>query len=238
MSAERCWAALPAAGIGRRMGGDTPKQYLPLAGRLVIEHTLERVTAHADVAGVVVALRDDDPWWPSVRTPAGARVMVAAGGAERCHSVLACLDALRANGADDEDWVLVHDAVRPCLRRHDLARLLEQARAHGAGALLAAPVRDTMKRADPAGSVLETVDRERLWHAYTPQVFRLGGLREALAAALAAGRVPTDEAQAVEWTGVRPRLVEGHVDNIKITRPQDLALAARCLAAQAEEDAA
>lgn len=235
MSAPRFWAALPAAGIGRRMGGETPKQYLSLAGRPVIEHTLERLCGFAPLQAVVVAVRAGDPWWPRLRLPAPRQPRVVEGGDERCHSVLACLRLL-ADEADADDWVLVHDAVRPCVRATDLQTLVDVAGAHPVGGILALPVRDTMKRTDQADEVLETVSREHLWHALTPQMFRLGALKRALEAALAAGWLPTDEAQAMEHVGARARLVEGHADNIKITRPQDLALAGLYLAAQKEED--
>ncbi len=236
MSAARFWAAVPAAGIGRRMGAETPKQYLPLAGRTVIEQTLERLCGFPPFEAVAVAVRAGDPWWPRLRFPRGRPPRVVAGGDERCHSVLACLRSL-AEVAETDDWVLVHDAVRPCVRGADLQRLLEVAGAHPVGGILALPVRDTMKRTDDADEVLETVPREHLWHALTPQMFRLGALTEALETALDAGLLPTDEAQAMERTGARPRLVEGHADNIKITRPQDLLLAELYLAAQAREDA-
>ena len=216
------------------MGGETPKQYLPLLRRPVIAHTLERLCTHPRVAGVVVAIAGDDRWWAGVAAapmPGGLTPRAVSGGAQRCHSVLAGLEAL-AGEAGPRDWVLVHDAVRPCLRRDDLDRLLSELGADEVGGLLGVRVKDTMKRADADGAVRATVDREGLWHAQTPQMFRLGALRAALGELVDAGRTVTDEAEAMELAGMRPRLVEGHDDNIKITRREDMALAELFLARQ------
>lgn len=218
------WAVVPAAGRGTRFGARLPKQYLPLAGRLVIEHSLRAVLDHPGVDGVVVALAADDADWPGWREVGGKPVLTCTGGAERADSVLAALHALPAS-LDEQQWVLVHDAARPCLHRDDLARLLELGQADPVGALLAAPVRDTLKRADEQGRAQATEPREALWRALTPQLFRRGGLTRALEAARRAGIRPTDEAMAVERLGLRPRLVEGRDDNLKITTPADLALA-------------
>ena len=226
----RFWAAVPAAGIGRRFGADIPKQYLPIDGRTLLEHVLEQLCSHPAITGVAVALREDDRWWPDVEQSLvrrlGARAPLRAGGGrERCHSVLAMLDTLAAHAAA-QDWVLVHDAARPCVRRDDLDRLMQQGAEHAVGAVLGVPVRDTMKRTDAQGNVLETVSREHLWHAQTPQMFRLQALREALGVAIAQGVMVTDEAQAMEYAGLRPRMVEGHADNIKVTHAEDLQMAA------------
>lgn len=221
--AVRLWAVVPAAGKGSRMGADRPKQYLELAGRSVLEHTLRRLLAEPRLAGVVVAFAADDAEGPRIVGRLGARVRATLGGAERCHSVLNGLDALPA--ADAGDWVLVHDAARPCLRQADLGRLIDSLLGDACGGILAVPVRDTLKRCAADGAIEHTVDRARLWHALTPQMFRLGVLRSALRAAIEGGRLVTDEAQAVELAGGVPRVVEGHADNIKITRPEDLPLA-------------
>mgnify|MGYP006206810359 CR=1 FL=1 len=218
------WAIVPAAGRGSRFGGDTPKQYLPLAGRSVIEHSLRAVLDHPDVDGVMVALAQDDAAWPGWREIGGKPVLTCVGGGERADSVLAGLHALPAS-LGDEQWVLVHDAARPCLRRQDLARLLAVGQADPVGALLAAPVRDTLKRADAVGKSQSTEPRDWLWRALTPQLFRRGGLTRALEAALRAGVRVTDEAMAMERLGLRPCLVEGSEDNLKVTTPSDLALA-------------
>jgi 2-C-methyl-D-erythritol 4-phosphate cytidylyltransferase len=228
------WAVVPAAGVGRRMGGDIPKQYLPLNGRPVIEHTLHRLTEHPTIAKVVVALAPDDGWWGEAAFANHADVIRVDGGAERCHSVLNALQHLLGSAAAS-DWVLVHDAARPCLRCSDIDRLITQCSQHPVGGLLGMPVRDTMKRADKMGEVAETVCREGLWHAFTPQMFRLGPLRDALQIALAQGSLVTDEASAMELAGRPPLLVEGHPDNIKITHPQDLPLAAFYLSQQEQK---
>jgi len=232
----RYWAVVPAAGAGRRVGAEVPKQYLKLLGRSVLDHTLDRLVGHPGIAGVLVVLSPTDRWWPASAFFGHPRVTQVGGGAERCHSVLNALIALGGLAAVD-DWVLVHDAARPCLRREDLDRLMERLRGHPVGGILGTPVRDTMKRASATDEVQETVSREGLWHAYTPQMFRLGPLRQALEQALDAGCLVTDDASAMELMGRRPLLVEGHPDNIKITRPADLGLAAFHLRQQGRDDA-
>ncbi len=222
------WAVVPAAGIGRRMAADIPKQYLTLGGRTVLEHSLAALFSDGRIAGVAVAVSVDDAQWPALAPRLGATfskpMLVAPGGAERAASVASALDVL-ADVAQQDDWVLVHDAARPCLRQQDLSRLLDELADDRVGGLLGFPVRDTMKRADHDARVAVTLDRSELWHALTPQMFRLGALRAALSAATNAGRVVTDDASAMELAGLSPRLVEGHADNIKITRPEDLAVA-------------
>ena len=216
---------VPAAGVGRRMGGNTPKQYLQLAGKTVIEHTLDRLLTHPQIAGVCVALSEGDPYWPQLPIAKVPKILLADGGRERCDSVLSGLNRLTDVAAED-DWVLVHDAARPCLRPGDIDKLIAESQASGVGGILAVPVHDTVKQAGAAGDTIEkTVPRERLWRAFTPQMFRLQQLRAALVAALEKGAVVTDEASAMEMAGYHPRLVEGAVDNIKITRPEDLPLA-------------
>jgi 2-C-methyl-D-erythritol 4-phosphate cytidylyltransferase len=234
-AAVQCWAAIPAAGIGSRLAAARPKQYLPLRGRTILEHSLGPFLGHDRVRGVVVAIARGDPWWQELPAQVRGQVSVVQGGAERLHSVLNCLRHLLTVG-NPGDWVLVHDAARPCLRRADLDALLDQAGAHPVGGILALPVRDTMKRADGAGDIAATVDRANLWHALTPQMFRLGALERALGAAAEAGRLVTDEAQAMEFAGTPGRLVRGHADNIKVTLPDDLAMAALFLS-RLEENA-
>jgi 2-C-methyl-D-erythritol 4-phosphate cytidylyltransferase len=234
--APKHWAVVPAAGVGRRMGGQVPKQYLELAGRRVLDHTLSRLLQHPRIAGIALALGAEDGWWPQCAHAGHPAIVRVEGGAERCHSVLNGLVALEPLAAID-DWVLVHDAARPCLRSTDIDRLLERLTGHPVGGLLGVPVRDTMKRADAAGAIRETVSRDGLWHAYTPQMFRYGMLRSAIEGALLAGRLVTDEASAMEMAGHAPLLVEGHDDNIKVTRPADLALAEFYLKRQGEPSA-
>ncbi|MFT4563744.1 MAG: 2-C-methyl-D-erythritol 4-phosphate cytidylyltransferase [Gammaproteobacteria bacterium] len=224
MSKSAVWAVVPAAGKGSRMGSDIPKQYLSLAGKPVLEHTLGVLTGHPRIGAVVLVVSGDDSRWPAITAQFDHRLIVVTGGSERCHSVLAGLQCLR-DRADDRDWVLVHDAARPCLRSEDIDHMLNNLSDSECGGILAAPVRDTLKRCTTNGEIEQTVDRTRLWHALTPQMFRLGGLCTAIQTALENGLVVTDEAQAIEAAGGRPTIVEGHADNIKITHPEDLALA-------------
>ncbi|MFO7603188.1 MAG: 2-C-methyl-D-erythritol 4-phosphate cytidylyltransferase [Gammaproteobacteria bacterium] len=219
------WAVIPAAGVGRRMHTATPKQYLQLQGRTVLEQTVHRLAAVTSICGIAIAVNERDPYWSQQQFDVPQRIFRAPGGAERCHSVLNALQVVQAHGAAADDWVLVHDAARPCVRCTDIVSLIEQVRADGQGGLLAMPVHDTMKQADAQQRVARTVERSGLWHALTPQMFRLGELHDALVAALDEGYLVTDEASAMEHAGHHPLLVEGHGDNIKITRPEDLALA-------------
>ena len=216
------WALIPAAGVGSRMRADRPKQYLQLAGKTILEHTLGCFVEHPQLRGLVVSLAADDPYWPQLACAQDTRIHRAAGGRERADSVLGGLLRLVELGAREQDWVLVHDAARPNLARSDLDLLLAELADDEVGGLLAVPARDTLKRAGADGRVLETVDRSPIWLAYTPQMFRLGPLRQALTDALAAGVAITDEASAVEWAGHAPRLIEGRADNLKVTRPEDL----------------
>lgn len=218
------WAIVPAAGIGRRMGADIPKQYLKLGDRTVLEHSLAALCALETLSGIVVALAEDDPYWPRLTPALPCRLYTAPGGVERAESVLHALDVLRLHAADD-DWVLVHDAARPCVRADDLQHLVSTLRDDPVGGLLAVPVCDTMKQATDDQRCAGTVDRSRLWHALTPQMFRLGMLHAALHTTQAAGVTVTDDASALEYAGYWPRLIEGHADNLKITRPEDIALA-------------
>lgn len=213
------WCIVPAAGQGTRFGGTTPKQHLVVRGRSLLEHTLEALTGHPDIAGVVVALAPGvDRTWPALH---GKPVVTVVGGATRAISVRAGLDAIA--GVDTHAPVLVHDAARPNIAHADLDRLIAVGCAGADGALLAAPVRDTLKRADADGRSLGTQDRAGLWRALTPQMFPRDVLARALDAAAAAGIDVTDEAMAMERLGHRPVLVEGREDNLKITTPADLA---------------
>ncbi|MBU6377829.1 MAG: 2-C-methyl-D-erythritol 4-phosphate cytidylyltransferase [Gammaproteobacteria bacterium] len=231
---------MPAAGRGQRLGADLPKQYLSIAGRTLLEWALRPFVADPACRGLVVALGPGDPYWPAVRARLGRAVIEAPGGKERGDSVRQALETLRTRGAADTDWVLVHDAARPCVTAAEIAALRHgvvrestapdglAANAPLAGGLLALPLADTLKRSAVAGAGVvsaATVPREGLWRALTPQMFRLGELLDALRAAAAAGRVPTDEAQAMEWRGATPRLISGESTNLKVTTMADLALA-------------
>ena len=219
------WAVIPAAGVGKRMQSDIPKQYLKLQGRTVLEQTVHRLSVITEIKKIIIAVSEGDPYWSEQQFDVPQSIVRADGGNERCHSVLNALQSIQAQGAASNDWVLVHDAARPCVRRVDIEALIKTITTNGQGGLLAMPVRDTMKQADSNQCVEQTVDRSKLWHALTPQMFRLGELQAALQAALNDGYLVTDEASAMEHAGHHPLLVEGHGDNIKITRPEDLALA-------------
>jgi 2-C-methyl-D-erythritol 4-phosphate cytidylyltransferase len=233
----RYWLVMPAAGQGQRFGGDIPKQYATLAGSTVIEWALAPFLDDERCAGIVVAIAPHDPHWPAVRARLdAAKVASAAGGAARSESVRSALGAL-AGRAGAMDWVLVHDAARPCLERRDLDVLLRELATHPLGGLLATPLTDTLKRGAPQtdGHALsaQTLERAGLWRALTPQMFRYGALCAALDAAHAARRFPSDEAQALEWHGAQPALIAGSARNLKITTAAELALAAALLEGRA-----
>jgi 2-C-methyl-D-erythritol 4-phosphate cytidylyltransferase len=210
------------------MGAAVPKQYLPLAGRTVIEWSLAPFLQRERTGGVVVVLAESDPRWSQTALAGHAKIITTTGGAERMDSVLAGLRALETRAAPG-DWVLVHDAARPCLSSADLDRLIRELSNDDVGGLLAAPVVDTLKRADDQQRVDRTVPREKLWRALTPQMFRFELLRRALTSAVDNRVAVTDEAQAVEALGLRPKLIAGDADNIKITLPEDLPRAERIL---------
>lgn len=222
------WAVVPAAGIGRRMGGELPKQYQYICGKTILEHTLDKLLAAPGIGKIVVALGANDAYWPSLPCAQNPRIVSVVGGAERADSVLCALQAL-AKLAQPSDWVLVHDAARPCVRTADITHLIEQA--DSSGAILASPVSDTLKKAQ-AGAIQTTVDRSELWAAQTPQMFPLQALREALEQAQAAQASITDEASAMERLGWQPKVVPAARDNIKITQPEDLPLAELILSDQ------
>ena len=232
------WAVVPAAGVGKRMGSDVPKQYLKLLDKTVIEHSCQCLLDHEKISGLIVALGEDDEYWSDIKLDTDKPVIRVKGGEERCHSVLNALNELSKMCDQQElniqqhDWVLVHDAARPCLRHSDIDVLIEQLNDHAVGGLLALPVRDTMKRQSADQTVAETVDRNGLWQAQTPQMFPLEMLRQAIDDAIKSDFMITDESSAIEYMGLQPLLVEGHEDNIKITRQPDLNLAEMYLKAQ------
>ena len=235
----RYFVVIPAAGSGRRFDSSIPKQYAMLGAATVIEHALAPFESDADCAGIVVAIAPDDLTWPTIAARRSRLIEAVEGGEQRAHSVRNALRTL-ATRVRDDDWIMIHDAARPCFTAADLKLLKRELAAHPVGGLLAVPLADTLKRALEPGSqvthVDSTVDREGLWRAVTPQVFRCGVLLRALEAALDAKRVPTDEAQAIEWSGQRPRLVAGRTDNIKVTTANDLALAAAILGSRVPEE--
>jgi len=243
LSDPHYWLVMPAAGRGQRLGADLRKQYLPIAGRALIEWALYPFASDSACRGLVIVLATGDAHWPSIRSRLACPVIEAPGGAERSDSVRGALETLRAQGAHDSDWVIVHDAARPCVTaaevtalRHGVARDDSTSASPLAGGLLAIPLADTLKRGGAQGGgvvSVETISRDGLWRALTPQMFRLGALLSALRASASAGRVPTDEAQAMEWIGARPRLIVGESTNLKVTTMADLLLAEGILLARA-----
>jgi len=217
-------ALIPAAGSGTRFGGATLKQYLPVNGKAVLVHAIRAFQFHPLISGVTVVVAENDQWFESELGGLARVVERVAGGATRMQSVRNGLDSI-AQTCPESDWVLVHDAARPCLPPACLDKLLEQGMKSRHGAILAVPVGDTLKRANEDGFIDDTVDRTSLWAAQTPQLFRLGALMEAIDAAQAQGRELTDEASAMEFSGVKPKLVMGSAANIKITHSADLAIA-------------
>ncbi|MGD9661262.1 MAG: 2-C-methyl-D-erythritol 4-phosphate cytidylyltransferase [Porticoccaceae bacterium] len=227
------WFVVPAAGVGSRFGGDEPKQYALLAGKTVIEHTLERLLA-VKPSGIVVAIHPDDQRWQTLDISRHPLIRSVTGGTERVHSVSHALAALAEQAADD-DWVLVHDVARPCVRIEDIQRLQETLKDSSVGGILAAPVSDTIKIVADGCKITRTQNRSTLWSAMTPQMFRYALLSDSLTQALLQKIIPTDEAMAVELAGFSPEVVPGCRDNIKITREEDMAIATAILAWQVEQ---
>jgi 2-C-methyl-D-erythritol 4-phosphate cytidylyltransferase len=216
------WAVVPAAGAGKRMNADRPKQYLELAGKTVLEQTLLRLLQATVFETIAVAISRDDPYWPELEISRHKKILTAEGGKERADSVLSALKAIQGK-ASDNDWVLVHDAARPCITTADIHHLVENLIDDDVGGILALSSPDTLKNVQ-GGSIVGTLDRSRIWRALTPQMFRYGMLKNALEEAEGNSAI-TDEASALELKGLQPKIVESRADNIKITRPEDLALA-------------
>ena len=204
------------------MNADRPKQYLELGGKTVIEHTLLRLLNAEVFTAVAVAISEEDPYWPELSVSVHTQVITAAGGKERADSVLSALKSIRTLASDD-DWVLVHDAARPCITATDIHHLIASLADDDVGGILALSSHDTLKNVH-GNTILGTLDRSHIWRALTPQMFRYGLLKSALETAQGNLAI-TDEASALELLGLQPKIVEGRPDNIKITRPEDLALA-------------
>jgi 2-C-methyl-D-erythritol 4-phosphate cytidylyltransferase len=217
----RYWVVIPAAGVGKRMGVDKPKQYITVNDKTILEHTIDCFINREEIENVVVAISKADEYWPSLKISEHEKVITAPGGAERYHSVFNGLQVLE-NKADENDWILVHDAARPCLSQSAIDRLMIELREHEVGGILAMPCRDTMKRANETNEIIDTVERESLWHAQTPQMFKYGKLYSAINKVLEKEFVVTDEAMAIEHSGYKPLLVEGQQENIKVTHKDDL----------------
>ncbi|MGY8786454.1 MAG: 2-C-methyl-D-erythritol 4-phosphate cytidylyltransferase [Pseudomonadales bacterium] len=233
------WAVLPAAGIGRRMGSTIPKQYLTIDGTPLLLHALRRLSAVREIQKIIVVIHPEDSRWAelekSIKEEFGNRIITVMGGGERYQSVLNGLTAL-TEFAGKDDWVLVHDAVRPCVRTSDIENLIQKVSLHSIGGLLGSPVDNTLKRVDKELTVIETVDRESYWNALTPQMFRFALLKESIQTVVVSGEQVTDEAAAMEVAGFKPIMIAGHKDNIKITVEADLVLASQILKNQASDN--
>ena len=228
------WVVIPAAGVGKRMQVNHPKQYLKIQNKTVLEHTISRFSDFKKVKAVVVAISPGDEYWVGLSDQIDTKVFVAPGGKERCHSVLNGLELLK-DKASLHDWVMVHDAARPCLHVDDIQKLIDELWQHGTGGLLGLPVADTLKFCGGNNRVKRTVSREGLWRALTPQMFRYGKLLTSLRSAISNPEKITDEASAIEAAGYEPVMVEGRWDNIKITHPQDLGQAVQIFEQQQKE---
>ena len=221
---NKYWGIVPAAGVGKRMQADRPKQYLPLNNITVIEQTLTRLLEVKSISAVVVAISKEDPYWPTLEISSNPRIYTAAGGKERADSVLSALNSI-ADKADDNDWVLVHDAARPCITQSDVEYLINELQDHPVGGILGLASHDTLQSVDNNLAISGTVDRSKIWRAFTPQMFRYAALKHALQEAADKGWIMTDDASAMELQGMQPKIIAGRADNLKITRPEDLALA-------------
>lgn len=221
-------AIIPASGVGSRMNAPLPKQYLKLQSKTILEYTVTHFLEHPKVERIIVAVSEADPYYPQIELLKHPKVTVVFGGETRAHSVFNALSI-----ADENAWALVHDAARPCLKRSDIDKILQIESEHGG--ILATPAVDTMKRANGT-TISHTEDRSTLWHALTPQFFKVGLLRHALQSAFEQNLTITDEASAMEFAGYSPQLVAGRSDNLKVTRPEDLALAEFYLMKGQEDD--
>jgi len=224
----KIWVIVPSAGSGQRMRQSIPKQYLPLNGKTVIEITLATLFSNASINKIIICCAANDEHWPSLACANDERVETVIGGETRAHSVLNGLMSLQSRASDD-DWVLVHDAARPCLTAQTLQSLIEQLSGDEVGGILAVKSNDTVKLAakDKLSDVQidRTLNRDEIWYAQTPQMFRYGLLKNALQQALESELLITDEASAMEMAGYHPRLIEGERSNFKITQPEDLKMA-------------
>lgn len=229
----RYWAIVPAAGKGARMGAALPKQYLKINDQTILEHTLTRLSQVPQLAGIYLALSAGDQHWRSLSLRQYPHLNFVEGGSERCDSVLNSLLELQ-HDAHEDDWVLVHDAARPCIAVESVTSLINQLQGNEVGGILGVPVSDTLKQVDQDFNIQCTVDRRVLWQAQTPQMFRYGLLLRCLQQSLKDGKAITDEASALEACGYQPLIVQGRSDNIKITRPEDLAVATIILQQQSD----
>lgn len=216
------WVVIPAAGVGLRMGKDKPKQYISIKGKTILEHTLHCFLQRQDIEAIVVTISKEDEYFSKLSLSKDKKIIIAPGGKERFESVFSALSKLRSK-ADDNDWVLVHDAARPCLSQQAINRLLKKLSGNEVGGILAMPCKDTMKLASSTANEIEkTLNRDKIWHAQTPQMFRYKKLLLALESTIKKNSIVTDEAMAMELSGYKPSLINGNPENIKITHIDDL----------------
>ena len=218
------WAIIPAAGVGRRMARSQPKQYLKLKGKTIIEHSLRQISRCSAVSGIVVGIAEDDDYWDKFEIKNKKLLGVYKGGTQRIHTVLNGLDFL-SEWAGEDDWVMVHDAVRPCVCVEDVNKLVKQAMQSNRSAILASPVIETVKKINSDDEIETTLNREHLMLAMTPQLFPIKLLQQALRCAIDKAILSTDESAAVELLGLQPLAITGQRSNIKITTAEDLQIA-------------
>ena len=219
---NRLWVVIPAAGIGKRMGVDIPKQYITVCDKAIIEHTVEKFTSRNDLQGILVALSNSDQHWSTLELSKNNKITTVTGGEERYKSVYNALCSLK-NKAGDDDWILVHDAVRPCITTSEIDQFIADLdHLNGIGGILALPCFETMKKANTNHEIEETIDRKFIWHAQTPQMFRYKKLFLAIEKIMNENIFITDEAMAMELAGYKPVLIQGTHSNIKITDQNDL----------------
>ncbi len=222
------YAIISAAGQGQRMGAEKPKQYLKISGKTILEYAVNVLADFPLIEKVIVALGAKDHYWPNLQFNSQQKILTTLGGSTRAESVFNALEML-SEFANADDWVLVHDAARPCLRSTDVKRLIETVGEHPVGGILGIPINDTLKLVNSATEIIKTQARENVWCAQTPQLFRLGLLKKALKQALNTSPIPTDDCSAIEMIGLKPLMVLGGVHNLKITYPDDLLLAEKYL---------
>ena len=220
--ARRYYAVVPAAGVGKRFGADRPKQYLTVGTKTILEHTIERLLAANIFTEIILAVGPEDQFYAHIELLKNPKIRIVQGGKERSDSVLAALNTMQV---DDSDWVLVHDVARPCIEPASIQKLIDILKTDEVGGILALPLSDTVKQVSNQSDITATIDRSQLWGAQTPQMFPFHLLKQGLQQGLAQGLAITDEASAIELLGLTPKVVEGLASNIKVTRPEDLALA-------------
>ena len=221
---ENCWVIIPAAGSGKRFGSEKPKQYLTIGFKTVLEHSLNAFMALPEITGIIVVTADADPYWPQIQLATHKPIDQIIGGEERCHSVYNGLNHLLTRSTKI-DWVMVHDAARPCVTSQDIKLLYSECQKSRRSGILASPVTDTLKRSGIDQQIQQTVDRQELWRALTPQMFPFDELYRSLKSCIEQQRIVTDDAQALEHRGVEVRIIEGRSDNIKVTHAEDFPLA-------------